>query len=158
TAIILGYNLWQKRFRGDQNIVGKTVQISRMGALQVVGVMPPGVRFLPDASNTSEPNYDVNGQVDFWLAYAPDETKPNNGTGNIVARLRDGATLTGAQTELKTISARQARAVPNLAGITGGVRSLEGDLNREGRRLLIPLLGAVVLVFLIACGNVTGLL
>ena len=158
TAIMLGYDLWQKRFRGDRDILGKTVEISRMGALQVVGVMPPGVRFLPDTLNASEPNYDMNGQVDFWLGYAPDETKPNNGAGNVVARLRDGATSAGAQTELKNISARQALAEPNLAGITGGVRSLTEDLNREGRRLLVPLLGAVVLVFLIACGNVTGLL
>jgi putative ABC transport system permease protein len=35
---------------------------------------------------------------------------------------------------------------------------LEAELNRDGRRLLLPLLGAVILVFLIACGNVSGLL
>lgn len=158
TAIILGYDLWQKRFQGDQSILGKTVRISRMGPLQVVGVMPPGVRFLPDPDNASEPNYDVNGQVDFWLTYALDETKPKDGAGNLVARLKQNATLAGGQTELKTIAARQARSEPDLAGITAGVRSLSVDLNKEGRRLLIPLLGAVVLVFLIACGNVTGLL
>ncbi|HTL58829.1 MAG TPA: ABC transporter permease, partial [Candidatus Limnocylindrales bacterium] len=157
-TIILGYNLWQKRFQGDEKILGKTVRISRMEPLQVIGVMPPGVRFLPDANNASEPNYDLNGQVDFWLAYAPDETKPKNGAGNIIARLKRGATLAGVQTELKAISARQARSEPDLAGITAGLRSLAEDLNKEGRRLLFPLLGAVVLVFLIACGNVTGLL
>src|SRR5262249_31332999 len=150
--------LWQDRFQGDPNIVGKTVTISRMPPLQVIGVMPPGVRFLPDASNASEPNYDVNGQVDFWIAYAPDETKPKDNAANIVGRLRDGTTIAGAQTELKTIADRQARSDPDLKGITAEVRSLSDDLNREGRRLLFPLLGAVVLVFLIACGNVTGLL
>ena len=36
--------------------------------LPIVGVMPPGVRFLPDPGAASEPNYDVNAQVDFWLA------------------------------------------------------------------------------------------
>src|SRR5262249_32271459 len=40
TAIILGHELWQKRFQGDRNVLGKTVQISRMGPLQVIGVMP----------------------------------------------------------------------------------------------------------------------
>jgi len=157
-TIVLGYDLWQKKFQGDQNILGKTVRISRMAPLQVIGVMPQGLRFLPDVLNASEPNYDVNAQVDFWLAYAPDETKPKNGVGNIVARLKPGATLAGAQTELRTMAARQARADSDLAGITVAARSLSDDLNKEGRRLLLPLLGAVVLVFLIACGNVAGLL
>src|SRR5436190_998443 len=157
-TIILGYDLWQKRFQGDRGIVGKTVRISRMPPLQVIGVMPSGVRFLPDAINASEPNYDVNGQVDFWLAYAPDENKPKNGAGNIVARLKQGATLASAQTELSTIAARQARTDSDLAGITAAARSLPDDLNKEGRRLLVPLLAAVALVFLIACGNVSGLL
>jgi putative ABC transport system permease protein len=158
SAIMLGYELWQKRFQGDRNIIGKTVQISRMGSLQVVGVMPPSVRFLPDANNASEPNYDVNGSVDFWLAYAPDETKPKNGAGNMIARLKKGATFASAQTELKTLAARQAKSDPDLAGITATAISLPDDLNKEGRRLLLPLLGAVLMVFLIACGNVTGLL
>ncbi len=158
SAIILGHDLWQERFQSDPNIIGKTVTISRMPPLQVVGVMPPGVRFLPDASNASEPNYDVNGQVDFWMAYAPDVTKPKEDAANIVGRLRNGETLGEARTELKTIAERQARSDPDLKGITAEVRSLSDDSNREGRRLLLPLLGAVVLVFLIACGNVAGLL
>jgi putative ABC transport system permease protein len=157
-TIVLGYDLWQKRFQGDRNILGKTVRISRMDPLQVIGVMLPGVRFLPDVNNVSEPNYDVNGRVDFWLAYAPDETKPKDGVGNFIARLKRGATLASAQSELRTIAARQARADSDLAGITAAGRSLSDDLNKEGRRLLLPLLGAVVLVFLIACGNVAGLL
>lgn len=157
-AVVLGYDLWQKKFEGDRNVIGKTVRISRMPPLEVIGIMPPGVRFLPDADTASEPNYDLNGQVDFWLGYAPDETKPKDGAGNIVGRLKRGATLAGAQTELRTISARQARADSDLAGITAAARFLSDDLNKEGRRLLLPLLGAVVLVFLIACGNVAGLL
>src|SRR5579859_6135837 len=157
-AIVLGYDLWQKAFQGDRNILGKTVRISRMDPLEVIGVMPPGVRFLPDANNLSEPNYDVNGQVDFWLAYAPNETKPKDGAGNVVARLKPGASLASAQTELRTIAARQAGTDSDLAGITAAARTLSDDLNKEGRRLLLPLLGAVVLVFLIACGNVAGLL
>ena len=158
SAIILGYNLWQKRFQGDRNIVGKIINISRMPPLPVVGVMPPGVRFLPDSSSASEPNYDLNGQVDFWLGYAPNETKPKEGAGNIVARLRDGVPLATAQAQLKTLAAREAQADPDLTGVTAGMRLLPEILNREGRRLLLPLLGAVALVLLIACGNVAGLL
>jgi putative ABC transport system permease protein len=158
SGVILGYDLWQKRFQGDPKILGKSVRISRMDALTVVGVMPPGVRFLPDPDNASEPNYDVNGAVDFWLGYTIDETKLKDGAGNLIARVKSGASVSAAQKELKTIAARQAQSDPDLAKITADVRALSDDLNKEGRRLLLPLLGAVGLVFLIACGNVTALL
>jgi putative ABC transport system permease protein len=158
TTVVLGYSLWQKRFQRDRNIVGKTVQMYRSGPLQVIGVMPPKVRFLPDTARASEPNYDLNSQVDFWRAYVPDQTKPKDEWGTIIARLKQNASVASAQTELKVMAARQARFDSDVEGITAAVRSLLDDLNKEGRRLLLPLLGAVALVFLIACGNVTGLL
>jgi len=159
TSIILGHDLWQRRFNGDPDIIGKPVHISRQPApLTVVGVMPPGVRFLPDPSTASEPNYDVNARVDFWLATKPDESKPKNRGWNAVARLREGATLEQAQAEATALTARHAATDPDLDGITAKVRPVQDELNQEGRRLLIPLLGAVALVFLIACGNVAGLL
>ena len=157
-TIVLGYGLWQKQFHGDPNIIGKTVQTARTASLQVIGVMPPGVRFLPDATRASEPNYDLNSQVDFWRVGAPDETKPKDEAGNIIARLKQNASVASAQIELKAMAARQARSDSDVEGITAAVRLLSDYLNKEGRRLLLPLLGAVALVFLIACGNVTGLL
>ena len=69
TAILLGHDLWQREFGGDPGIVGKAVTLSRMPApLPVVGVMPPGLRFLPDPRAAAEPNYDLDAKVDFWLA------------------------------------------------------------------------------------------
>jgi len=159
TTIILGHELWQRRFNGDPNIIGQPVHISRHPApLTVVGVMPAGVRFLPDPSTASEPNYDVNALVDFWLPVAPDETRPKNRGWNAVARLRDGAALEQAQAEVTALTGRHAQTDPDLEGITAKVVLVQDELNHEGRRLLIPLLGAVALVFLIACGNVAGLL
>jgi putative ABC transport system permease protein len=47
-VIILGYELWQRKFNGDPHIIGKTIRISRSDTPpKVIGVMPPGVRFLP---------------------------------------------------------------------------------------------------------------
>jgi putative ABC transport system permease protein len=157
TTILLGYGLWQKQFHGDSNIVGKIVQTYRAGSLQVIGVMPPSVRFLPDATRANEPNYDLNSQVDFWRVYAPDETKPKDEAGTIIARLKKNASVASAQMELQAMAITQARSDP-IAGIGAAVRLLSDDLNKEGRRLLLPLLGAVALVFLIACGNAAGLL
>ena len=159
TAIILGYELWRRRFDSDPNIVGKTVRISRhQSALTVVGVMKPRVRFLPTPSAVQEPNYDVNAPVDYWAPATPDEGQPKAGFWTVVGRLRDDATVAQAQAELSAIAARQARAEPDFEGITARAQPLIAELNREGRRLLLPLFGAVTLVFLIACANVTGLL
>jgi putative ABC transport system permease protein len=68
TTIILGHDLWQRRFHGDPKIIGQAVKISRYSQpLTVVGVMPPDVRFLPSPNVASEPNYNVDAKVDYWL-------------------------------------------------------------------------------------------
>jgi hypothetical protein len=158
TGIILGYELWQRKFNGDPKIIGTAVRISRLPApLPVVGVMPPGVRFLPDPNNASEPNYDVNAHVDFWLAAAPDETALKARGWNAVARLRDRVTVRQAQAELAALSGTQAQANADLEGMTVSVRPVVEELNREARALLIPLFGSVALVFFVACVNVAGL-
>ena len=159
TVIVLGDRLWHRRFDGDPNIIGKTVHLTRRQPLTVVGVMPPGVRLLPSRTRATEPNYDVNAQVDFWIPlWPPDLAKPNEAYCNVAGRLRDNATLTQAQAEMTAIAARQAQNTHDFEDITATVQPLTAFLNREGRRLLLPLLGAVTLVFLIACGNVAGLL
>ena len=97
--MIIGHALWERQYNRDPNIIGKTLQISRMQApLPIVGVMPPGIRFLPDPGASSEPNYDVNAQVDYFLPFEPDETQPRARGWNVVSRLRDGVELAQAQT------------------------------------------------------------
>ena len=158
SAIILGHDLWQRQFHGDPTIVGRPIRMSRMPApLPVVGIMPPGIRFLPDPGAAAEPNYDLNAHVDFWFGTAPDETRLTSGAGYMVARLTDGATVAAAQAEVAALSAGVAAADPALHGITATVVPVQDVLNRDGRRLLIPLFGSVALVFLIACANVAGL-
>ena len=140
-------------------IVGKAVTLSRMPApLPVVGVMPPGLRFLPDPGAAAEPNYDLDAKVDFWLAMTVDETAVERGAGNVVARLKPGATAADAHAEVAAMSAGVAKADPRLAGLTATARPVRAVLNAEGERLLVPLFGAVGLLFLIACANVSGLL
>jgi putative ABC transport system permease protein len=159
TAIILGYDLWQREFGGDRDILGKPVTLSRMPApLPVVGVMPPGLRFLPDPGAAAEPNYDVDAKVDFFLGVTPDETQLQRGVGNLIARLAPNATAASARAELAAMSAGLATADPRLAGLTTTADPVRAVLNRDGERLLVPLFGAVGLLFLIACANVSGLL
>jgi len=157
TVIVLGYDFWQRRFNGDRNVLGKTMKITRtQSPLAIVGVMPPAVRFLPAFSNADFPNYDINAQVDYWIPVTPERSQ--GAEWHVAARLRTGITLEQANAELSLLGARQARADRKLEGITARAQLLETELNHDGRRLLLPLLGAVVLGFIIACGNAATLL
>lgn len=158
TAVIIGHALWERQYNRDPNIIGKTFQISRMQApLPIVGVMPPGVRFLPDPGASSEPNYDVNAQVDYFLPVEPDETQPRARGWNAVSRLRDGVDLAQARSEIAGFTTRQVQADTRLEGLAVSIQPVLDVLNREGRSLLLPLFGFVVLVFFVACINVAGL-
>jgi len=158
-VIILGFNLWQRKFNGNPHIVGQKIRMSRQDTPPtVIGVMPPGIRFLPSPGAAREPNYNVNAQVDFWI---PAPSKPLEMKGvfwSVVGRLRDGATPRQAQGELQVVAAREAQSEHDFEGFTPQVESLTGELNRDGGRILLPLLGAAALVLLIACGNAAALL
>ena len=162
SGIILGYDLWQREFRGDLSVVGQTVRLSRMPPRTVLGVMPPGLRFLPSPGAASEPNYDLSAKVDFWLPIGviPNATvqQRNQPRWNVVARLRGGATPSDAEKELAVITARQAEATPAFEGVTAHVAPLSAVLNAAGERILLPLLAAAALVLLISCSNAAALL
>ena len=159
TAIILGHDLWQRRFNSDPNIIGRNVQISRYSYPRtVVGVMPPNVRFLPSPGVAQEPNYNVDAKVDYWIPGRVPPDRLNSPGWDVIGRLRPGVMIAEAQAELAAMTARQAQSNRDFEGITAKLQPVEDQMNREGRRLLMPVAGAVALVFLIACGNAAGLL
>ena len=158
-AILLGYEYWQRAFGGDKQIIGKTVRISRWDVPPtVIGVMEPGVRFLPSPGAAKEPNYDVNATVDFWIPLDPNPKSLKEPRWNVVARLRDGATLQQGQQELAVLTAREAQTEKKFEGFAPQLEPVTEEMNRDGRRILLPLLGAAALVLLIACGNAAALL
>ena len=159
SVIVIGYDLWQRAFHGDRAIVGKTFKMSRRETPPtIIGVMPPGVRFLPSPRVATEPNYNVNSLVDFWMPTRPSPERLKNPSWDLVARLRPGATAEQAQSELTVMAAQQAAGDRELEGITPRAQTFGGEMNREGRRILLPLLAAAGLVLLIACGNAAALL
>ena len=158
-TILLGYEFWQRAFAGDKQIIGKTVRISRWQvAPTVIGVMEPGVRFLPSPAAAKEPNYDVNATVDFWVPAEPDPKHLKEPYWNIVARLRDGAAPQQGQKELAVLTAREAQTEKQFEGFAPQLELVTDEMNRDGKRILLPLLGAAALVLLIACGNAAALL
>jgi putative ABC transport system permease protein len=158
-AILLGYEFWQRAFNGDPQIIGKTVRISRWDVPPtVIGVVQPGVRFLPSPGAAKEPNYNVNATVDFWAPAMPDPKQMKDAYWDVVARVREGTPPRQAQQELAVLAAREGQAEPQFAGFTPQLEPLTEEMNRDGRRILVPLLGAAALVLLIGCGNAAALL
>jgi putative ABC transport system permease protein len=158
-VIILGYDVWQRKFKGDPKIVGTQIRISRRQTPPtVIGVMPPGIRFLPSPTTAQEPNYNVNATVDFWMPFALNPERARAPIWDVVGRLRTAATLDDARSELQVLTARQAQADKDFDGITAHVQALTDNFNQDASRILLPLFGAAALVLLIACGNVAALL
>jgi putative ABC transport system permease protein len=158
-VVVIGYDLWQRKFNSDPNVVGKPLRMSRRDTPPtIIGVMPPGIRFLPTPAAAQEPNYNVNARVEFWTPAVPNPQRLKQSTADLIARLRTGVTPEQAQGELEVLVRRQAQADADFNGLTPRLQPISDEMNAEGRRILLPLLGAATLVLLIACGNAAALL
>src|ERR1700736_2269005 len=130
-AILLGYEFWQRTFNGDPQILGKTVRISRWDVPPtVIGVMPPGVRFLPSPGAAKEPNYNVNALVEFWSPAEPDPKYAKEPDWDVVARLNDRVTPQQAQGELAVLMAREAQSEKQFEGFLPQLQSLTDEMNQ----------------------------
>jgi len=145
---LLSYALWQRRFGGDNAIVGKTLNLNGE-THTIVGVMPARFQF-PSSDD------------DLWVPIAftsQDLANRNRHYLQVLARLKPTASLEQAQTELTTIAARLQQQYPQSnADLGAAVTSLHEHLVGDIRPALLILLGAVGLVLLIACANVANLL
>jgi putative ABC transport system permease protein len=142
---VLSYGFWQ-RLGGGRDLVGRTVQLER-DSFTVVGVMPRGFAFPLES--------------EFWSPFADDDNRNTPGTHwlRVIGRLRSGASVAQAQSEMQTIAARLKIAHPrDNAGIGANVVPLTDQIVGDARRALLVLMGAVGCVLLIACTNVASLL
>ena len=157
-VVLLSHSLWMRRYGGDSAIVGRGININ--GRLRtVIGVMPATVRF-PDA-----PVNFLRDRGDLWV---PNAWQNNRGEerGNqylgFLARLRPGTSMDEARTDLQTISARFRSSFPdryNQATTSWALDAipLQEQMVGDVRRPLLVVLGAVLLLMLIACANVAHL-
>ena len=145
-VVILSYDLWQRSFGGDPNIIGQKVEVSRRPRT-VVGVMPRGFRF-PEVSELWVP-----------LAFTTQTyTRTDHGLETI-ARLKDGVTIKQAQNEMNNIALRIEEQNPvTNEGLGVSVTSLHENLSGSYREALLILLGVVGCVLLVACVNVANLM
>ena len=150
-VVVLGHDLWARRFRRDSSIIGRTVQLNAQ-PFTVVGVMRP--EFVYPAENA----------LDAWIPlgfFGPDDIGRARGARfmSVIARLRPGVTPEQFRADLKTIAGGNARTYPENTGwddVT--VLPLRDSIVGEVRRPLVVLLGAVSLLLLITCVNIASLL
>ena len=147
---VISDRLWERVFARDPKILGRGVNLGNQ-LYTIVGVMPPEM-FSPRT-------------VDVWfpLMRRTDDqmwqTRDNHPGLFGWARLKDGVTLEAALADLQQIAARLAKQYPDSnskVGVTAGTL-LENQVG-DYRASLFLLLGAVVLVLLIACANLANLL
>jgi putative ABC transport system permease protein len=142
-VVVLSSRLWQRRFGSDPAIVGRGITLNGR-LLTVVGVMP-----------ASFPS--VGGRPHLWLP----ERFPQDARGRylqVVARLRPGATVEQARTEMSGLAGRLARVHPRNTNWGATVVPVHEQVTGDARPALLVLLGAVGLLLLIACVNVANLL
>jgi len=151
-VVVLTYPLWQRAFGGDQKILGQQVTLSGRSHT-VIGVMPPGWKF---------PVEDEHIDYVVPLQYLTASALTNRGSHflSVVGRLKPGVRVQQAEAELSAIAGRLSKQYPdtNMNFTSMNVVTLHSDVVGDVRPALIILLGAVVLVLLIACANVANLL
>lgn len=145
-VVVLTNGFWKRRFGGDPDIIGKNVTLDA-GRYTIVGVLPP---------------WSYSG---FEQLYVPFVLPPNHKDDRyahwlkVVGRLGPEYTLEKAQSEMNVLARRIAKDHPQ-ANNGWGIRLVRfhEQVAASSRPALLLLLGAVGLVMLIACANVSNLL
>jgi putative ABC transport system permease protein len=157
-GIVLGQAFWQRRFGGDPSIVGSTVRLGRGEpvGVTVLGVLPPTFRDLDAAADRH-----VWLPPQTWTRLTgPEEFQRRDSRWfDVIARLRDGASVEAAEAEVATLAVSLAQEFP--AANTGRSARVLSDLDyrlESGGMNAAALLGIVLLVVLITCVNVANLL
>jgi putative ABC transport system permease protein len=149
---LISYKFWQQQLGGDANVLTSNLQLDDH-SYAVVGVMPADFKFLFDG----EPEVFVPIGLTANSVENQDRAKHNGVYA--IARLKPGITMQQAQSDMDLISARLAKAYPNIDyEKQATVHSLYEVTVGGMRSWLMVLLAAVGLVLLIACANVANLL
>jgi predicted permease len=150
---VISYSLWQRRFDGTPDIVGRMLP-GQTADLEILGVMPPSFAFPAGARRPTE----------VWL--------PNVFTGEdrvradsfsyrlqVIGRLKEGVALGAAQAQMDQVTARLAAETPRwFEDRVTKVEPLREYLTRGVRTWMLLLLAAVACVLLIACVNLANLM
>lgn len=151
-VVLLSHAYWSQRFGGDRSVIGTSIVLERgpKASYTIVGVLPPEFNQIPS--------------FDRALAVVPSSSDPDAWTGRlrrnrqVFARLRPGASLADARSELVVIADQLASryAASNAARGIRVVPAIEHEAGEMGDTIR-AFLAAVALVLVIAAANVAGL-
>jgi putative ABC transport system permease protein len=153
---MLSYEYFQRRFGGNQAMIGQTLPVAGGPAPVVVGVLSPGFELLfpPDSNMEQFP--------DVWFAARIPYDPANRGNvqWRVVGRLKPGITINRAQSEAETIAdqIRRVNAISKTAGLYIRIEPMKQHLVSAVQPTVLALMGAVVFLLLIACANVANLM
>jgi predicted permease len=149
-AVLLSHGLWERRFASDRGILGRALTINDE-PVTVVGVLPQSFDF----SSVFNPGT----HIDLYSAFPL--TAETNRWGNtlaIIGRMKPGVTIAAAQSEVSTIAPQLTKAHPERNDFEGKVTPLSEHVRGRIRPALLVLTGAVGVVMLIVCANLSNLL
>ncbi len=151
--VLIGYGLWQSRFAGDPNILGRPLS-TPLTTFTIIGVMPPGFGF-PGRADAWSP-------MESWYAIQVGERRNkmrHHRDYRALARLRPGVSIEQASADLNGVAAGLEQQHPGEnAGIRVRLRPLRETETGALRPYLTLVAAAAGFVLLICCFNVTGLL
>jgi predicted permease len=156
---LLSYALWQRRFGANPNIVGQSINLDGEPTT-IVGIMPADF----DLPNPAE-RATISGHVQLWVPKGLDPQDASSWNLLAVGRLQPGATTEAAIKEINALYVSWATETGKQLGdgaldssVSTVMLPLQQNIVGEVRRPLLILLGAIALVLLIACANLTNLL
>jgi len=146
-VVVLGHGIWKQRFGGRRDIIGKEILIAG-ASWQVVGVMPDGLGFPNDSG--------------LWLPlHFPPALRVQRGNIYLsaAARLKPGATIEQARSELNSLGARLAKDYPGAnAGLGLDAEPFADTVLGPARRRMEVLFAAVIFVTAVCCVNLVSVL
>ena len=149
---ILGHEIWKRDFSGDPNIVGQAVRINGKAAT-IIGVMPENFKF-PQAEQLWVPLYNE------FPVVPREDRRAGNSSPQVMGRLKEGVSFDQANAEFSSLAKRLAKDYPKTneqltsANVQPLLNSFTGP---QLRQMIYAMLGAVLLVLVIACVNVMNM-
>lgn len=148
-AMLLSHNFWRRRFASDPDVVGRKLILNNR-PVTVVGVLPASFNF----GSVFAPGTPIDIFVPWPLT---DKTKPQGNAMKLIGRLKPRATVKGAQAEFRILGKQLEQQHPERNPIAPKLVPIEQHVSGRVTPALFVLAGAVGVVMLIVCANLSNL-
>ena len=141
-VVMIGYGLWETRFAGSRDVIGKTIRISSV-PYTIIGVLPPNVT--------------LDGHTQLWVPLRGDPKQEGQSYSyEGIGRLKPGVTLEQARKDIAMAHEPIWRARDTSRVVSPRIMPLRDRFVAEYKTIGAALGAGVILVLLIACANVAG--